>query len=125
MQKRSDLTALTSFASELPRSRIGLVRFLWPTIQACLEAGHRIRAVHARLEADGIEIPYSTLCWAIASMQRQNRNGQPEQAKPPAAQRLEKSGKRDPLANLRRLARDRPGFEYSGTLPDEDLFGRK
>jgi hypothetical protein len=30
---------------------------------------------------------------------------------------------RTPLRNLRRLSEHRPGFEYSGTLPDEELFG--
>jgi hypothetical protein len=31
----------------------------------------------------------------------------------------------DPLDNVRRLSERRPGFDYSGTLPDESLFGPK
>jgi hypothetical protein len=31
----------------------------------------------------------------------------------------------DPLANLHRAARNRPGFDYSGTMSDEELFGKK
>jgi len=31
----------------------------------------------------------------------------------------------NPLDNLKRLTEQRPGFEYNGTLSDEELFGPK
>jgi len=46
-----------------PKTRIEFCGFLWPTIQACLDAGHSMRDVHEKLRLDGIEMAYSTLCW--------------------------------------------------------------
>ena len=109
---------LAAFADERPGSHIGLIRSLWPAIAACLNAGHTIRAVQARLALDGIRIPYSTLCAGIASL-RTGRNGHATTA------RLgDRTSAEDPLRIIRRLAANRPGFEYSGTLPDEELFGK-
>jgi hypothetical protein len=91
-----------------------------------------LRDIHHKLRQDGIEMAYSTLCWAVGTL----RHSQP--AAGPAERRLDlpaapgRPGEttvevagRDPLRNLRRLSERRPGFEYSGTLPDEELFGRK
>ena len=111
---------LAAFAAERPGSHIGLIRSLWPTIAACLDAGHTIRAVQARLELDGIRIPYSTLCAGIASL----RSGRFGPATTAAARLGERTGAEDPLRNIRRMAVNRPGFDYSGTLPDEELFGK-
>ena len=123
---------LKAFTTDLPKTRIGILRLLWPTIQACLEAGHSLRDVHEKLQLDGIEMAYSTLCWAVATIRH---------AGPPTAGRAQNSsvqavprraGERTggipesgPLRNLRRLSENRPGFEYPGTLPDEKLFGPK
>ena len=124
---------LKAFSEELPKTRIGILRLLWPTIQICLDAGHSLRDVHEKLHLDGIEMAYSTFCWAAATLR---------QTAPPNAERRPKStaaltarrrtgetrgdrDKFDPLRNLRQLTENRPGFEYTGTLPDEELFGRK
>ena len=119
---------LKAFAEQVPKTRIGILRALWPTIHECLTVGHSLREIHKTLHLDGIEMPYSTLCRIVATLQR---------AAPPKVDRVpkhttapdrpgEKSAKPapvDPLRNLRRLSEHRPGFEYSGTLPDEELFG--
>ena len=41
-----------------------------------------------------------------------------------AGERQSKSQTGDPLSNVKRLTGNRPGFEYTGTLPDEELFGK-
>lgn len=84
-----------------------------------------MRAVQARLNADGVSIPYSTLCWAIASLRKSGpANVRP--APPKAGEiRTPNTGENDPLANLHRIVKSRPGFEYSGTMSDEELFGKK
>jgi len=119
---------LKAFAEQVPKTRIGILRALWPTIHDCLTVGHSLRDIHKTLHLDGIEMPYSTLCRIVATIQR---------AAPPKVDRvpkqitaLDRPGERsakpapvDPLRNLRRLSEHRPGFEYSGTLPDEELFG--
>ena len=124
---------LKAFSEAFPKTRIGILRLVWPTIQACLDAGHSLRDVHEKLHLDGVEMAYSTLCWAVATLRQSTpsavgrRSRRP--AGPSAAHRAgETIGERkefDPLRNLRRLSEHRPGFEYKGTLPDEELFGSK
>lgn len=125
MPKTNELPQLAEFAAEAPKRRIGLIRHLWPSIRACLDAGHSVRAVQARLNADGLSIPYSTLCWAIASLRKSGQSS--ERPAPPKVGeiRMPKAAKNDPLANLRRIVQSRPGFEYTGTMSDEELFGKK
>jgi len=122
---------LKAFAEQVPKTRAGILRVLWPTLQDCLTVAHSLRDIHKTLRLDGIEMPYSTLCRIVAMLQR---NVQPKVSRVPwQVERStapdgpgERSGKPapvDPLRNLRRLSEHRPGFEYSGTLPDEELFG--
>ena len=123
---------LTAFRERRPKTRIGILRLLWPTVRECLEAGHTLRDIHETLKLDGIDMAYSTLCWAVAGLRQ---NNVPQTAARPkhfdfstAARRPGKADERaypDPLLNLKRLSEHRPGFEYTGALPDEELFGRK
>jgi hypothetical protein len=124
---------LRTFSEELPKTRIALVRMLWPTIQACLDAGHSLRDVHEKLQLDGIKMAYSTLCWAVEKLRVSAPLALGQRSKLPisptpqrrAGELAGKSAAPDPLRNLRRLSESRPGFEYTGTLPDEELFGHK
>jgi hypothetical protein len=124
---------LAAFSAQWPRTRIGILRQLWPSIQTCRESGHSLRAIHHTLRQDGIEMAYSTLCWAVATLQQTmapRAAGAPKTGAPstaPAAKREIRPNARqaDPLSNLKRLAEQPPGFVYTGTLPDEKLFGPK
>ncbi len=124
---------LKAFTEQLPKTHIAMARLLWPMIHACLENGHSIRDVHKRLRMDGIEMAYSTLCWAVSTLRHNGRHPADRPLKtnehPTAPGKPgERVGSRDdvdPLRNLRRLSEERPGFEYSGTLPDDALFGSK
>jgi hypothetical protein len=83
---------------------------------------------HKTLHLDGIEMPYSTLCRIVTILQRDVQPKADRVPKQPTApdrpgERSVKPAPVDPLRNLRRLSEHRPGFEYSGTLPDEELFG--
>jgi hypothetical protein len=115
-----EFTHLTSILREMPRKRTGFVRSIWPTLRACLDAGHTLRDIHARLELDGVRMHYSTFCAAVASLRNDAAASRPLAAPTVAASRAEVG-----LENLKRLSQSRPGFSYSGTLPDEELFGRK
>lgn len=123
MPKTDELPHLAEFAAEVPKRRMGVIRHLWPSIRACLDAGHSVRAVQARLGADGLAIPYSTLCWAIANL----RKTSPERTAPPKVGEIRppKPVGNDALGNLHRVVQNRPGFDYSGTMSDEELFGKK
>ncbi len=125
MPKTDELPRLAELAAEVPARRVGLIRHLWPSIRACLDAGHSVRAIQARLEADGVAIPYSTLCWAIANLRKSGTAN--ERSAPPMAREKMTNGpaRSDPLGNLHRAARNRLGFDYSGTMSDEELFGKK
>ena len=124
---------LRSFAEQWPKARIGILRCLWPTIRTCLGNGHSLRAIHQTLHLDGVDMAYSTFCWAVAALRR----SVPPQSRllPTKAELVTAPGKTgeppgaavgaDPLSNLKRLSEHRPGFEYTGTLPDEKLFGPK
>ena len=117
-----DFTHLESILREMPRKRTGFVRSIWPTLRACLDAGHTLRDIHARLELDGVRMHYSTFCAAVASLRQEGRGV----ALPVTASRPpDVSRPTEGLENLKRLSQSRPGFSYSGTLPDEELFGRK
>lgn len=118
---------LTAFSEQPPKTRIGVLRLLWPTIQACLNSGHSLRDIHRMLRLDGFAMAYSTLCWAVATL-RQNGHavsGMKQAGYPTAPGKPAKADEPDPLLNVRRLSEHRPGFDYRGTLPDEDLFGRR
>src|SRR5215469_5208579 len=61
---------LKAISDQLPKTRIGILRNLWPTIQTCLDGGHSLRDIHESLRLDGIERAYSTSCWAISSLRQ-------------------------------------------------------
>jgi hypothetical protein len=61
---------LKAISDQLPRTRIGILRNLWPTIQTCLDTGHSPRDIHESLRLDGIQMAYSTFCWAMSTLRQ-------------------------------------------------------
>ncbi len=91
-----------------------------------------MRDIHQKLRQDGIEMAYSTLCWAVAALRHDpaaQTGGAVNAGTTAHRNEGEIAGQAgpalDPLHNLKRLRSERPGFDYRGTLPDEELFGRK
>jgi hypothetical protein len=125
MAKTDDLPPLGDLATELPQRRIGVIKHLWPSVEACLAAGHTVRTIRARLAAEGLEIPYSTLCWAISTLKKGSHQKPQTALGSEGKQRASSRQVGDPLGNLHRANQGRPGFEYPGTLSDEELFGKK
>lgn len=131
---------LEALRAQSPRRKMTLIRLLWPTIRECLDAGHTVREVRESLRKDGIEVNYKNLCACIAELRtREKAEASPavsaapavrEKAPVPLSVRKAASvgGEQrdsDPLANVRRLSGNgRPGFQYPGTLSDEELFGK-
>ena len=66
-------------------------------------------------------LSHKNLCACIAELrQREDKAGPPA----PEPRPHNRAAQADPLANVRRLTEDRrPGFNYTGTLPEKDLFG--
>lgn len=117
-----------------------LVRLLWPTIRECLDGGHTVREVRESLRKDGIEVNYKNLCACIAELRAREKADStlaptaapavrektpvPLPVRKPTSVGGERRGS-DPLENVRRLSGNgRPGFQYPGTLSDEELFGK-
>src|SRR5215469_5881298 len=111
---------LKAISHQLPKTRIGILRNLWPMIQSCLDTGHSLRHIHESLRLDGIEMAYSTFCWAVGTLrqrgpvvaERESRSTAPHTAGEITRQR---GAADDPLDNVRRLSKRRPGFDYRGT----------
>jgi hypothetical protein len=117
---------LDSLARNRPASKRALVRLLWPKIKTSLDVGHTVREVLDKLRLDGIELSYPSLCRYVAEF----RHVEPGAAKVLTAQRSQEKpatsdqAPRDPLANVRRLTQEKPpGFRYSGTMSEKELFG--
>jgi hypothetical protein len=96
---------LKAFAEQLPKTRIGILRALWPSIQDCLTVGHSLRDIHKTLHLDGIEMPYSTLCRIVTILQRDvqpKADRVPKQSTAPdrPGERSVKPAPMDPLRNL-------------------------
>lgn len=131
---------LEALRAQSPRRKLTLIRLLWPTIRECLDAGHTVREVRESLRRDGIEVNYKNLCACIAELRaRDKADSAPVPTAAPAVREKapvplpvrkaasvgsEQRGS-DPLENVRRLSGNgRPGFQYPGTLSDEELFGK-
>jgi hypothetical protein len=139
---RSRLRALRA---EKPATQMGQIRWAWPEIKAALEIGHSLTTVHSRLAEVGIDIPYRRLSFYIGRLRREEAGNSrladtslavtaPENLRPipvPRSGTVVPSGPvldqrpadRDPLANLRKLSNNRPGFQWDEAPPDkEKLF---
>ncbi len=131
---------LEALRAQSPRRKMTLIRMLWPTIRECLDAGHTVREVRESLRKDGIDVNYKNLCACFAELRERDKAGAspaptaapavrekapvPLPIRKPASVGGEPRGS-DPLENVRRLSGNgRPGFQYPGTLSDEELFGR-
>jgi hypothetical protein len=121
---------LDALSAEYPRRRLTVIRLLWPKIRACLARGHTVREIREKLRLDGIEVNYKNLCACIAELRERDQNSNSRTAALESSARKSPDGPRgrgqaDPLENVRRLTEDkRPGFNYSGTLNEKDLFGK-
>jgi hypothetical protein len=45
--------------TEMPRSKMALLRGLYPEIAATLQMGHSLKDIHQRLVEDGVEVSYT------------------------------------------------------------------
>lgn len=119
---------LDALARHRPACKRALVRLLWPKINASLEVGHTVREILEKLKMDGIDLSYPSLCRYVAELRASSPGIRNEptaplrrENDPPVAP--SRNG-RDPLANVRRLTEEKPpGFQYSGTMSDKELFG--
>jgi hypothetical protein len=123
-----DLLNLRRLSTTPPQTKIGLVLWAWPEIQASLKSGRRMHEIWEALQLDGLEMSYGqfrTYVWRIRKRTSGSTAGQPQAEMPSATPAPVSSAPAtnptespmqvpDPLANIRReLEKKRnSGFVY-------------
>lgn len=111
---------LEKLAEEPPATKTALLRFLLPQIQVALRSGKTLKQVWQRLSEDGLDMSCETFCRLIRRVRAKTRasaapSGKSVQEPAASTQATESSVARDPLANLKRLEANRPGFHWRAT----------
>lgn len=119
---------LEQLAAAPPKRKAALVRSLLPGIEAALTSGQSLKDIWEALETEGLQVSYHTFHMAVwrAKRKRTATSGWEKQNKPSEPQghgdaRAGAVEERDPLANLRRLEENRPGFQWRGTQKVKSL----
>src|SRR5690349_3882728 len=125
MNAPPDMPQLRGILKELPSTKMGQIKAVWPQIDQALRAGHTLKAVWERLQSDGIHIHYNRLSEYVCRLRRRENPATtttgpaaPQAGKGNAvtAPELHQHGEqRDPAANLRERLGRPTGFAYRGT----------
>jgi hypothetical protein len=123
---------LQNLATAPPKGKAALVRSLLPGIEAALTSGQTLKDIWLALETEGLQVSYHTFHMAVwrAKRKRTAHNSGEKQETTSGAREPQESGMkgtegRDPLANLRRLEEDRPGFHWRGTQRVQKVLNGK
>jgi len=111
---------LEKLAEEPPTTKTALLRSLLPQIQVALRSGKTLKQVWQRLSEDGLDISCQTFCRLVRRARAKPcpsaaPSGKSLEAPAPPVQTTESGAARDPLANLKRLEANRPGFHWQAT----------
>jgi hypothetical protein len=114
---------LEKFSDEPPTTMTALLECLLPDIERALRSGKRLNEVWQRLSEDGLDISRETFCRLVRRARKKNRptaapggwgkDNRPSEGPPNAD--IPTLEARDPLANLKRLEANRPGFHWRAT----------
>ena len=121
---------LEKLAEEPPTTKTALLRFLLPQIQVALRSGKTLKQVWQRLSEGGLDMSCETFCRLVRRARAQPRASAAPGGKSldtPAAstEAPEGNAPNDPLANLRRLEENRPGFHWRGTNSQRTVMNRR
>src|ERR1700730_1411651 len=114
---------LDKLARAVPETKAALIRSLLPGIEAAVNSGQRLKRIWEALASEGLQVSYHSFHKAVWRARRMRKltaaSNRGKQDKSSEAQGLREGkaegvGERDPLANLRRLEEDRPGFQCRG-----------
>ena len=113
---------LEELAAAPPKRKAALIRSLLPGIEAALTSGQNLKDIWEALESEGLQVSYHTFQMAVWRAKRKPTapRGWGKQEKSSELEGIGERGveaveERDPLANLRRLEENRPGFQWRGT----------
>jgi hypothetical protein len=110
---------LERLAADPPKRRPALIRTLLPEIEAAVTSGQNLKDIWEALQSEGLDVSYHTfylVVWRarkkpIATSSR-GRQAKPSGAQALAEKHVEAVEERDPLANLKLLEENRPGFHW-------------
>ena len=115
---------LDKLAGASPKRKAALIRSLLPGIEAALNSGQSLKEIWEALGSEGLQMSYHVFHMTVWRARKARKptaaSNWGKQDKPSEAQGLQEAkveavGERDPLANLKRLEEDRPGFHWRGT----------
>jgi hypothetical protein len=115
---------LDKLAGDAPERKAALIRSLLPGIEAAVNSGQSLKKIWEALASEGLQMSYHSFHKAVWRARRMRKptaaSNWGKQDKLSETQGLQKAtvetvGERDPLANLRRLEEERPGFHWRGT----------
>jgi len=112
---------LEQLAATPPKRKAALVRSLLPGIEAALTSGQTLKDIWEALQTEGLKVSYHTFHMAVwRARKKPTANsgwGKRDETSESFALRgeVEAVEERDPLANLKRLEENRPGFQWRGT----------
>jgi hypothetical protein len=121
--------ALEKLVAAPPGTKTALLRLLLPDIERALTSGKTWKQVWQCLADEGLEISYNTLHRLLRRVRKKSRITAALRGKTPelANTRREEPAsavEHDPLANLRRVEANRPGFQWQPKSLDELVHGR-
>jgi len=117
--------ALEKLAAEPPSTKTALIRSLLPEVEAALASGKTRKQVWQCLADDGMDISYETFRKAFRRVRKKARIAAPPSGKSPELPGIRPLGAtdslgHDPLANLKRLEGNRPGFHWRATASPKE-----
>ncbi len=114
--------------TEKPRSKMALVRGLYPEIAATLQMGHTLKDIHQRLVEDGVGVSYTVLLSYISRVRRERaRSPFVQKRQPttvPAPAERAPAVREDPLASAMR-ALSKPRYDIREAMCDGDPTKKK
>jgi hypothetical protein len=118
---RSSIEELTATT---PKKKAALIRSLLPTIEAALRSGQTLKDIWETLDKQGFNVGYHVFQMTLWRARRSKAETAPgswgKDTKPSDSQQPRDGDAlaaeaRDPLANLKRLEANRPGFHWRAT----------
>ncbi len=115
---------LEKLAGAVPETKAALIRSLLPGIEAALNSGQSLKNIWQALRREGLEMSYHGFhkaVWRARKVRKPTaasslgKHDVPSEAQVLHEAKVETVEARDPLANLKRLEENRPGFHWRGT----------
>jgi hypothetical protein len=114
--------------TEMPRSKMALLRGLYPEIAATLQVGHSLKDIHQRLVEDGVEVSYTVFLSYVNRIRRERARSPfvPNRQPPTLPVHAEKApaAREDPLASAMR-ALSKPRYDIREAMCDGDPTKKK